>query len=311
MLQADALGRLPRKLRLSLLDACDLRCRYCMPERPKFSLVGGQPEMAPLLERLRVLVAAGVNQIRVTGGEPTLHPLFMAWMEALAGLSPAKLALTSHGLHLKPHLRELLGLGCRHLNLSLDALDSATFERITGHAGVERVVDTLLEAQALGFEVRVNTVVMAGVNDHQLEDFVAFAIRHGINLRFLEVMNIGAARAHFADWFIPAAALRERLARRWELAPLSGEADATANNYRVENTHIGFIASESEPFCRSCTRLRLDTRGVLRPCLFAQEGVSLMDVPPEEVVARVNRTFARKPDHRLPSQPVPMYRLGG
>lgn len=307
----DGYGRRMRKLRISLLDACNMRCRYCMPDAPHFL---PQKDWASADELLRIagnLVALGIEEVRLTGGEPTLRADLLPIVRRLSTL-PVKLGLTSNGLLLDGLLDELAKTRCRHLNISLDSLDTANFARITGRDVQPRVEGALRRARGMGFSLKVNAVMLRGLNDHELLDFVAWSGETGIAVRFLEVMRIGVMREGWRERFIPAAEMLARLRAHHVLTPRTDAADATAYTFMADNgADVGFIASESEPFCGSCSRLRLSPQGVLRACLFKEGGVNVKSLSPADYPAALRAVLEEKPAGRLAQVAQPMYQIGG
>ena len=312
-LRPDRFGRLATKLRIQLTDACNLRCLYCMGEDatflPREDLLT-PPELGRLSGSLRDL---GLAQARITGGEPTLRPDFLDCVEAIAAAGWERLGLTTNGLRLAGLARSLADLGLHGANVSLDSLDPDNFRRIARRPGLADVLRGIEAARAAGLRVKVNCVVMAGVNDHELLDFAAFSAREGLEVRFLEAMKVGPLAAATQDPLVPSATLRQRLREALgEPVVPAVEPDATATLARyASGARLGFVSSETEPFCGGCSRLRLSATGTLRACLFRNEGVSLRDLPPEEIPNAVQSTLARKPEGRLVSVSEGMNAIGG
>lgn len=308
----DGYGRQMRKLRVSLVEVCNFRCFYCMPAAIRFTSHPDNLTPAELQSICRPLVAAGISQIRVTGGEPTLRRDFREVMQALAELPLEKLGLTSNGFLLATHLPFLKEIGCIHLNISLDSLQPSNFNRMTRSKGFENVMASIHKARNMGFHLKLNTVVLRGENDHELLDFVRFSEATGIEVRFLELMKIGVARSFHSQAFISAAEQIERITQHVELYPVQVEKDATAFSFTTTGGgRIGFIASESRPFCGSCSRLRLSHDGKLRACLMLNQGQSLRNLSEPEILAITQQVMAMKPFERIESLAQPMYRIGG
>lgn len=308
----DKHGRRMRKLRISLLDACNLRCLYCMPEHPAFMPQKDWASAKDLMHITRNLVALGIEEVRLTGGEPLMRKDFVEIVYELSTLPVKKLGMTTNALLLAPHLQVLQQTKLQHLNISLDSLDAKNFFQITRRDGFSTVMDTILTAQALGFTVKINTVMMRGVNDHELPAFVEWSATNDIPVRFLEVMNIGVMKTQFQERFLPAADMMAMLRTNYQLSALNDWPDSTSRNFSVSNgAEIGFITSESNPFCTGCSRLRLTPKGQIRPCLFMQEGIDLKSLAPEDYPEALATIIAMKPIGRIPHQPQPMYQIGG
>ena len=308
----DPHGRWIRKLRVSLTDVCNFRCTYCMPAHVRFQPSATLLPPDALVAMCAGLVEAGIGQIRLTGGEPLARREFREIASGIAALPLEKLGLTTNGYWLEDHLPFLADIGCRHLNVSLDSLRPDRFEAITRTPFFERVHRAVLRAKEMGFPVKVNVVLIRDANSDEVEDFVAFSAAQGIPVRFLEYMKIGPQRGHHDALFVSAGEVIERLRQRYALTPLDADADATAFSFRTDGgAEIGFIASESRPFCHTCSRLRLSARGKLRACLMSEEGESLQGVPPERYPDVLARVLPLKPYHRLPEIAQPMHEIGG
>jgi cyclic pyranopterin phosphate synthase len=283
-----------------------------MPEGTKFrparDLLSPE-EMAAICRSLRDL---GIEEIRVTGGEPTVRPEFDRIMSLLAGIPWMKFGITSNGFLLKPKLPMLKELGCRHVNISLDSLDADKFRSITGSARFADVRDTILAARALGMDVKVNMIVFRGINDQEVPDFARFSAAHDVEVRFLELMKVGPADSRHPDMFVPADEMLTRLRESEDLIPVDVPLDSTAFAYRTASgARLGFIASESKPFCGACSRLRLSATGRLRACLFSEAGVELRGKDVSEYPAILGQVMALKPTGRLPRILQPMNQIGG
>jgi len=312
-LPPDALGRTASKLRVQLTDACNLRCVYCMAEDATFapsSELLRPDEFGRLCASLRAL---GISEARVTGGEPTVRPDFLECLEEIASAGWERLGLTTNGLRLAALAAPAAALGLDGVNVSLDSLDPDGFRRIARRDGLSKVLAGLDAARAAGLLVKINCVAMRGINEAELPAFVAFSARERIEVRFLEAMRVGPLASGGIDPLLPAAGLRARLEGIFGPARAESVAsDATASVWTFPNgARIGFVASESEPFCGGCSRLRLSARGRLRSCLFRPEGPSLRGLRDEDLVAAVASELATKPSGRIPSIAEGMNAIGG
>jgi cyclic pyranopterin phosphate synthase len=307
----DLSGRVMRKLRVSLTDACQYRCFYCMPENPVFTANSKLLSAAEYQTICSALVERGIEELRVTGGEPTVRPEFREILTALAAIPAKRLSLTSNGQLLQRHLEFLSDIGCTHLNISLDSLDAGRFERITGGGDFRKVMASIEKASAMGFEVKVNAIVFRGVNDDELDDFARWSAASRIEVRFLEYMKIGE---YAENWkrFIPADEMIAKLEETTTLYPLEVAADSTSFVFSTtEGGRLGFIASESKPFCGNCSRLRLSATGTLRSCLMSERGLSLRGLDPTEYPNILEKVMAMKPTGRLDHVDQSMNAIGG
>jgi len=277
----------------------------------------------------RAGLAAGVRRFRVTGGEPLVRRGIETLIGKLARLGPDDLALTTNGLHLAESAEGLRAAGLRRVTISLDTLRRERFERITRRTGLERIFAGLEAARRAGLEpLKVNTVVIRGVNDDEVGDFVRFAEREGVEVRFIELMptsGLGPECKELGHWrpalFVRGEEVRERIAA--EFGPLEPvpDADGVARVYRLgSGTRVGFIMPVSEPFCRGCERLRLGPDGRLKICLFDTEGVDLRKAlraggaGTDEVAALLRAAFREKEGWErgnLATLSSEMFKVGG
>ena len=270
-------------LRVSVTDRCGLRCAYCSP-------ASGSPQLAPdenlsyqaIAGFVRLLQARfGLAQVRLTGGEPLLRPRIERLVAMLAAQGVADLALTTSGQQLARLAGPLQQAGLKRINISLDSLDPAAFADLSGGGALHATLAGIEAALEAGLRpVKLNMVVLRGRNDHEVSGLVRFAMEHGCQARFLELMPIGAAEAGFEDLFVPSAEIRERLSREFTLTPLPFDPRSTSRNYvardrRGLTTTVGFISPSSEPFCSACPRLRLTAAGMLLGCLARPDGIPI------------------------------------
>ncbi len=312
MLQ-DRFGRKLTYLRVSLLKGCNLSCKYCMPERIPFRM---DEVLTPLeLERLvGRFVSRGIRKLRLTGGEPTIRPDVVEIAARLARLDGVRdLALSTNAVRLRQLARPLREAGVLRLNISLDSLRPDVFKRITGFAELHKVLDGIEAAREAGFHpIKLNTVVMRGVNDDELDDLVQFAAAGGLELRFIEMMPTGATHGLQAHHFVSNQEVLASLGgtARWE--PVEASANAgPARSYR-DRSHpaaprLGFINPLSQNFCADCNRVRLTADGKLRTCLFGRDDAPLRPYLEGEgwearLDAAIDAAVAAKPEtHHLGS----------
>jgi len=271
--------------RISVTDRCDLRCIYCMPESgvelvsPAALLTYEEIEIVS-----RAALAVGFRRFRLTGGEPLVRRGLESLIEKLARLGPDDLALTTNGLHLAEFAGRLKEAGLKRVTISLDTLRRDRFVNIARRTGFERIFRGIESARAAGLvPVKVNTVIIRGVNDDEIPDFVRFAERERIEVRFIELMptsGLSPECKELGSWrpalFVKGEEIRERIAAVFgPVAPIL-ESDGVARMYELEGgTKLGFITPLSDPFCRGCERLRLGPDGRLKLCLFDREGIDL------------------------------------
>ena len=286
-LPRDRLGRALHDLRISVMDRCNFRCPYCMPEATygeHFEFLRNDERLSfDEIERLcRLAAQLGVSKLRLTGGEPLLRPKLAELVTRLRQIDGIKdLAMTTNGVLLSRHAAELRDAGLDRMTVSLDTLDPVLFHRMSGGRGaLDDVLAGIDAAQAAAYPhgVKLNAVVQRGVNEHTVTDLVERFRGSGIVVRLIEYMDVGNRNDWTPDDVVPSRELIERIDARWPLEALParypGEV-ATRYRYRDGAGEIGVISSVSEPFCGSCTRARLSSEGMLYTCLFATQGADL------------------------------------
>ena len=230
----------------------------------------------------------------------------------LSRLAVGRLGVTTNGYFLKDILPELKDSKCQHINISLDSLDQNTFKKITKTDYFNKALESIITAQRMGFHVKVNMVILRGVNDHELFDFINFSAQYGVEVRFLELMKIGPYYKNHSQLFVPAQELIERLEEREELEAQSVNCDSTSFNFHTSSgAKIGFIASESQPFCGFCSRLRLTATGRLRACIMSEAGINLRGIDKERYPDILQSVMGMKPTERIDHIEQPMYQIGG
>lgn len=294
-LLVDSQGRVMRDLRVSVTDRCNFRCMYCLPEteaaenfyRDRWATVLNptritrewQPRQNILsfeeIERVvRLAAELGIERIRITGGEPLLRQDVEQLIERLARIEGIiDLAMTTNGFLFQKKARALRDGGLKRVSFSCDSLDRENFRRITGRDGLDELLASVRLAQELGFApVKVNAVIIRGINDHEIEALVEFAVRESLTLRFIEFMPLDSGRAWQREMVVPGKEILRRLQARFELSPVSSSNKSeTAKRWHVGQSaaEIGIIAPVTEPFCGHCNRIRLTADGKLRTCLFS------------------------------------------
>lgn len=311
-LLTDPYQRVIRKLRVSLLDTCNFRCTYCMPADPVFQPRSSRLSSPEIVAIARVLVDMGIEEIRLTGGEPTLRPDLMKIANDLSTLSLRKLGMTSNGYLLQNFLPELKESRCQHLNISLDSLNRRRFQELAKFDGLEKTLGAILKAHTMGFQVKINTVMIGGINDNEIEDFIKFSADYGIEVRFLELMAIGQASKLQAHSFISADQILRRMMEVSDFVSKATDADATARVYRSSNgAQIGLIAPVTQSFCGQCSRWRLTADGQLRACLMSSKGVNLRGLDEDGIRLGANRVLGMKPRSGDHHQKEAMHAIGG
>lgn len=292
----DTLGRKITYLRLSVTDLCDLRCIYCMPEH-------GVPKRAhseicsleELCDMAAAAVSLGVRKVRITGGEPLVRRGVVSlcqMLRALPGLE--ELCLTTNGVRLPELAAPLREAGVDRLNISLDTLRPERYRSITRIGELSSVLRGLDAAEAAGFShTKLNCVLMGGVNDDEIEDFVRLTQARPLSVRFIELMPMGACAKWEKARFLPAGAVLDRVP---ELEPAG--TDGVSRLYRIPGAAgtIGLIEPMSHAFCAECSRIRITADGKLKPCLHADTEIALRGLHGEALLDAIRQGIARKPE---------------
>lgn len=292
----DTLGRKITYLRLSVTDLCDLRCIYCMPEH-------GVPKRAhseicsleELCDMAAAAVSLGVRKVRITGGEPLVRRGVVSlcrMLRALPGLE--ELCLTTNGVRLPELAAPLREAGVDRLNISLDTLRPERYRSITRIGELSSVLRGLDAAEAAGFShTKLNCVLMGGVNDDEIEDFVRLTQARPLSVRFIELMPMGACAKWEKARFLPAGAVLDRVP---ELEPAG--TDGVSRLYRIPGAAgtVGLIEPMSHAFCAECSRIRITADGKLKPCLHADTEIALRGLHGEALLDALRQGIARKPE---------------
>jgi len=332
----DRLGRPIHDLRVSVIDSCNFRCPYCMPAEVfdqdyTFLAPSDLLSFEEIGRVVNIFARLGASKVKLTGGEPLLRPWLPDLVRMLAAVEGIDdLALITNGSHLARMAGPLAAAGLRRVTVSLDSLDEETFARLNGRAHrLAPVLAGIDAAMAAGFPViKLNAVVMRGVNDHQVLDLVRRFRGTGAVVRFIEFMDVGNRNGWRPELVVPSRETREAIHAVFPLEPVApGYHGEVASRYRFVDGQgeIGFISSVSQPFCAGCTRARLSADGKLYTCLFARDGLDLRGPMREgaddgELSALVRRLWQGRADRyseeraeRLGSggQKVEMYHIGG
>ena len=277
---ADAYGRVATDLRVSLTDRCNLRCQYCMPAEGLDWLRRDEVlTNEEIIRLIRIGVSRlGITTVRLTGGEPLLRQDLEWLIAAIADLDPApRIAMTTNGIGLAKRAHRLAAAGLDRVNISLDTLDPQTFKAITRRPRLDDVLAGVEAAVSAGLSpVKINAVLLRGVNDHEAYPLLKWAMSVGVQLRFIEQMPLDAQHSWKRSEMVTADEIRERLSEHVTLVEDDGDRErrgsAPAELFRVAGTDhaVGIIASVSKPFCGACDRVRLTADGQLRNCLFAR-----------------------------------------
>jgi GTP 3',8-cyclase len=295
----DTFGRVHNNLRISVTDRCNLRCTYCMAEDVVFMDRAELLSFEEITRFVRIAVPLGVDKVRLTGGEPLMRRDLARLVRMLSEVEGLRdIGLTTNGILLSDQAQALYDAGLRRINISLDTLDPQRFRELARRDGLDKVLEGIAAAKRAGFQpIKVNAVSIRGVTEYEVVPLARFARAHGLEMRFIEYMPIGAdhwerGKVYFAH------EIMEQIER--EVAPLvpvddyDPRAPAMEFQYTDGGGRIGIIASVSRPFCMSCNRVRLTADGKLRNCLFALNEVDVKRLLRENAEPRVIEEVIRQ-----------------
>jgi cyclic pyranopterin phosphate synthase len=324
----DSFGRLHQSLRISVTDACNIRCRYCMPEQ----VVGFLPQhrllsFEHIARVVDALARSSIRKLRITGGEPLMRPRLPDLVSQLRLIPQIeKIALTTNGMMLADCANDLVNAGLTHINISLDTLSEETFRRLTRREGIDRVIAGIDAAVRTTASIRLNALVMRDINLEDCVPLVEFALNRGLVLRFIEFMPLDADRQWSRQQVVTGDELRERLGKRFgPMEPVErSDSSQPSTDYRFAGHAgtVGFIDPVSKPFCDQCDRLRLTADGKFRNCLFGKQEWDLRKICEEnatleQIVALARQSVQAKyashgiSDSQFKQPERAMYQIGG
>jgi cyclic pyranopterin phosphate synthase len=302
----DPHGRAVTYLRVSVTDRCDLRCVYCMAENMTFLPKRDLLTLEELDRVCSVFVAKGVRKLRITGGEPLVRKNVMSLFRALSRHLDSgaldELTLTTNATQLAKYAAELRDCGVRRINISLDTLNPDRFREVTRWGDFAQVMSGLEAAEKAGLSIKLNVVALKDVNEHEIEDLIAFAHGRGHELTLIETMPLGDIDGDRTDQFLPLSVVRARLMDKWTLKDIPYRSGGPARYVEVAETggRLGFITPMTHNFCESCNRVRLTCTGTLYMCLGQEDAADLRaplrDSAADDLVsAAIDEAIGRKP----------------
>ena len=330
MAMIDSFGRKVTYLRLSVTDRCDLRCTYCMPQHMDFLPKRQVLTLEELLRVAHIFCGLGIRKIRLTGGEPLVRRDVLWLVQALGQVRGQgmleELTLTTNGMRLEQMADDLAAAGVRRINVSVDSLQAETFRAVTRGGDLAQVQRGIDRARQAGLAVKINTVALKGVNDHEFGDLLIWCGQLGMDLCLIETMPLGDVPARL-EHYLPLDQVREDLARNWTLQDTAYATGGPARYVTVQETgrRLGFISPLSHRFCEGCNRVRLTCTGTLYTCLGQEDAVdlraALRDGPGDDAVRQTivdaiahkaqGHDFIIDADHRYPALGRTMSRTGG
>lgn len=320
----DKYNREINYLRISVIDRCNLRCIYCMPEEGIENLLPHEEILSyeEILLIVKIAVELGISKIRITGGEPLLRRDIVSFIERLSRIEGLKdIGMTTNGILLKKYAKALFEAGLKRVNVSLDSLNEKNFKTITRVGAIKDVLDGIEEAYRVGLNpLKINVVVMRGINDDELENFALWSKQVPYQIRFIEFMPVGP-NAWKKEFFMSTDEIKSKIERKLgTLIPVHMKKSGPAEYFMLEGAKgiLGFISPITTHICVRCNRLRLTAEGKLRPCLFSDKELDLKallrsSASEKEIKEMIIKTIQLKPqgmsEHSKPSRP--MSTIGG
>ncbi|WP_143304526.1 GTP 3',8-cyclase MoaA [Chitinophaga vietnamensis] len=277
----DQHHRIVDYVRLSVTDRCNLRCTYCMPEHMRFEQKSALLSNTEIVRLMKLLAAAGISKVRITGGEPFLRPGLPLLLEQLCAIPGIEeMAITTNGVLTQPYIPLLRSLGITQVNLSLDTLQPARFQQITRRNEFDAVQQTLNELLAQDMRVKINVVVMEEVNTDELRAFTALTRDHALSVRFIEEMPFNGQGHTFSGIAWNYQRILDTIGGHYTLHKLPDPPHSTSMNYSIagHKGNIGVIPAYSRTFCGTCNRIRISATGSVRTCLYGKDALNVRDL---------------------------------
>ena len=311
-LLVDKNNRKIHKLRISLTDTCDMKCFFCMPKEPQFSSANEWLTPTEIFNITKNLIEYGIDEVKLVGGEPLIREDIIEIIELLSTLPLKKLGLTTNGQKLKNILSKTNRSNCNYINITLNSLNPDRFTQISKTGNLEEVIKSIFLAQSLGFQIKINTVIMQHVLDDELLEFIEFSRKYNIEVRFIELMKIGQAINLEENEYISYKTVLEKIKTFYDITPIQRPIDSTSISFKLNNNAtIGFIPANDGILCKTCSKLRIDCTGFVRPCLMTDDKINFRNMPIDQYYENLKKLIDLKPLDKVDSQSIPMHKLGG
>ena len=313
----DSHNRTFKTLRISLIGLCNLGCVYCVTNNEKKPLYKKKAlsylELIDIVKKLHLLL--NLKTIRLTGGEPTLYPQLVVFIEGLSSLQ-LDIKMTTNGYNLEKLINPMHDAGLKHLNISLDTTNENTFKKISNRAKVHKILENIEKCKEKGFNIKLNTVIVKGINDHEIIDLLNYAYKLNIPIRFLELMKMGHLFSNEHEkYYFSEHEILESIKSEYSITKDIRTPHSTANYFSLNNHKykFGIIANESEPFCSDCDRLRLDISGNIYGCLSDNQPIDISeDFNNEEILRqKLHIALKQKQNDSFKGSMLSMLAIGG
>ena len=313
----DLHGRNINKLRISLTEVCNMACTYCVTSLSDHRRIPDELSADQMLRLVRMLKEhAGIEEVRLTGGEPLLYPNLIPVISGIREMGIGNIGMTTNGQLLAKKVKALVEAGLQNVNLSLDSLEPEKFKRLGRVGKLHKTLEGIEECMKIGLRVKVNMVVVKGENEDEIVKMLEYGVRQGVEIRYLELMEMGPLYKKDDFKLVTMHEILERISTRYTVQPVSAEVDSTSLRYWVPGGYFGIIPNNSAPFCSTCSRLRLTSNGQLIGCLSNPAPLSirhLLDHPdPQEPLQKlVQKSISYKQDAAFTGSALVMSRIGG
>jgi len=313
----DLHGRNINKLRISLTEVCNMACTYCVTGLSDHRRIPDELSADQMLRLVRMLKEhAGIEKVRLTGGEPLLYPNLIPVISGIREMGIGNIGMTTNGQLLAKKVKALVEAGLQNVNLSLDSLEPEKFKRLGRVGKLHKTLEGIEECMKIGLRVKVNMVVVKGENEDEIVKMLEYGVRQGVEIRYLELMAMGPLYKKDDFNLVTMHEILERISTRYTVQPVSAEVDSTSLRYWVPGGYFGIIPNNSAPFCSTCSRLRLTSNGQLIGCLSNPAPLSirhLLDHPdPQEPLQKlVQKSISYKQDAAFTGSALVMSRIGG
>ena len=313
----DQQGRNINKLRISLSEVCNMACTYCVSSIVDHKRAPDELDADQMLKIIRILKDhAGIEKVRLTGGEPLLYPKLIKVISGIRDLGITSIGMTSNGQLLARKAKVLSEAGLKNVNLSLDSLDPEKFKRLGRVGKLYKTLEGIEECLKYGFQVKINMVVIKGENDEEIVKMLEYGVARGVEVRYLELMGMGPLYKKDDFKLVKMQEILGRISERYTIQTVSADSDSTSLRYWVPGGFFGIIPNNSAPFCSTCSRLRLTSNGRLIGCLSNPTSISishLLDHPDPSLSLQnlVKKSISYKQDVAFTGSSLVMSRVGG
>jgi len=313
----DLHGRNINKLRISLTEVCNMACTYCVTSLSDHRRIPDELSADQMLKLVRMLKEhAGIEKVRLTGGEPLLYPNLIPVIYGIREMGIGNIGMTTNGQLLAKKAKDLVEAGLQNVNLSLDSLEPEKFKRLGRVGKLHKTLEGIEECMKVGLRVKVNMVVVKGENEDEIVKMLEYGVRHGVEIRYLELMAMGPLYKIDDFKLVTMHEILERISTRYTVQSVSAEVDSTSLRYWVPGGYFGIIPNNSAPFCSTCSRLRLASNGQLIGCLSNPAPLSIRHLlnhpdPQEPLQKLVQKSISYKQDAAFTGSALVMSRIGG